>query len=69
MFIGYLKIAKHYEKIHRFCHGKALELTEIGIDKNLQGRGLGKKTLLALKDYLPSHYGPEYKDLYFNRKL
>ncbi len=61
--VGFFKLDLNYTSNYDFCPNNTIGLRKFAIDKDQQGKGLGKQSIKALFTYLKEHY-PTYQFLY-----
>lgn len=61
--VGFFLIDTHYPQHHSFAAPKSVGVRAFFIDKLHQGKGIGQRTMLALPDYVKTHY-PKASDIY-----
>ncbi|GEM81558.1 GNAT family N-acetyltransferase [Vibrio superstes] len=56
LVVGFFKLDLAYASTYRFCSKNSIGLRTFAVDQRQQGKGLGTKTVEALKSYLAHHY-------------
>ena len=55
--VGFFKLDLDYSASYDFCPDRTIGLRSFVLDKNQQGKGIGKQSVKALFPYLKSYYG------------